>query len=406
MGVHRSDRTKPFRGPGARLGLLGLMALAQVGCGGANLASGMATAPEYRPRGQTKCSVKVSQTRPLIVEWPAADRGALEAQQKRGTVVVRYTGCEMEVLRQCSAPGAYRYVPVTLKEDHVRIRNADELYAAIPMFAAKFEGKLEAAGELRVDMSIIGTFEAERPQIKVAELEGACSRATHVVAAITAGAFEFSASASATVGAGVEAFGTEAGAESSAEREMLNRDGDRARCQLAASTDEAPPDGCGALLRVEVVPLGRATGTWAGSDPDAPPPGWEPSPYVGEGAKDVPPGSTGDRQRRLGTVSLVIGSVLLVTGIGAGAGAIALDADLDEACGDDPCHPEHAGVVRGYDWLAALSTVGFIGGGTLGAAGGILLMTAPSASGDDEGEAAATIAPLLGPGRIGVTGRF
>ena len=52
------------------------------------------------------------------------------------------------------------------------ISNADELYAAIPVFAAKFEGKLEAAGELRVDMSIVGTFEAEQPQIKVAELEG------------------------------------------------------------------------------------------------------------------------------------------------------------------------------------------------------------------------------------------
>jgi hypothetical protein len=39
--------------------------------------------------------------RPLIVEWPSADRAALEAQASHGLVVVRYEGCEMEVLRQC-----------------------------------------------------------------------------------------------------------------------------------------------------------------------------------------------------------------------------------------------------------------------------------------------------------------
>ncbi|MBI4702063.1 MAG: hypothetical protein HY744_13070, partial [Deltaproteobacteria bacterium] len=184
---------------------LALLALALSACGGSNLASTLVKAPEFKPVGQTKCAVRASQSRPLIVEWPSADRAALEAQKNAGIVAVRYLGCEMEVLRRCSAPGKYKYAPVTLKEDHIRIRNADELYASIPVYAAKFEGKLETAGELNVDMSIVGSYEADKGTVKLGELEGSCAGATHFVSAITAGAFEFTAGASAKVGAGAEA---------------------------------------------------------------------------------------------------------------------------------------------------------------------------------------------------------
>src|SRR5258708_54656 len=84
-------------------------------------------------------------TRPLIGEWPSADRAALESQARRGTVVVHYVGCEMEVLRQCTAPGAYAYAPTTRQRDKIAIRDADELYANLPLGAAALEGKLAKA---------------------------------------------------------------------------------------------------------------------------------------------------------------------------------------------------------------------------------------------------------------------
>lgn len=62
--------------------------------------------PEYQPLDQTKCKVAASQRRPLIVEWPSADRAALEAQTRQGVVVVRYTGCEMEMLPSCRVKDA------------------------------------------------------------------------------------------------------------------------------------------------------------------------------------------------------------------------------------------------------------------------------------------------------------
>lgn len=253
----RRDRLFPWALP-----LLPLLS----GCGGGNTASELVKAPEFNPEGQTKCSVGASQQKPLIVEWPAADRGALEAQKNKGLVAVRYRGCEMEVLRQCIGPGSYGYVPVTPKQDTIRIRNEDELYATIPVYAAKFEGKLRTAGELHVDMTIVGSYEAGQHGLGRSDFEGDCAKATHYISALTAGSFEFATGGSADVGAGVDVAGVGAGAKSSAEREVLNRDGYRKACQEASGEDTEPPEGCGALLRVEVVALKKGSPTEPGGD--------------------------------------------------------------------------------------------------------------------------------------------
>lgn len=237
--------------------LLPAVALAVIGCG-PPAAAPLAKAPQYQPKDQSKCSVQKSQSRPLIIEWPAPDRAALEALAKRGMVAVRYEGCEMELLAQCRAPGIYRYTPTTEKQETVTIRDVDDLYAKVPFGAAGLEAKLARSGELNVAMTIVGRYDAEDPGVTAPELEGICNRATHVITGLTVGAFEFYAGAAAAVGAGVNVAGVGAGARSGAERELLNRDGDAESCALVASDDVEPPEGCGALVRVEVAPLGAA----------------------------------------------------------------------------------------------------------------------------------------------------
>jgi formylglycine-generating enzyme required for sulfatase activity len=235
-------------------------ALICCGCSGPNLASQVAKPPEWNPKDQSKCGVTKSHARPLIVEWPSPDRAALEAQARRGLVAVHYAGCEMEVLRQCQPldKRRYKYTGITRKRDRVRMRDADELYANIPAYAAKFEGKLQTAGELNVAMTIVGTYEAEPTSVSKDDFDGDCAEATHVVTALTAGAFEFFAGADAEAGASVDVAGAAAGGKSKSQRETLNQDGDDAACEKATSKDSEPPEGCGALLRVEVVPLGPA----------------------------------------------------------------------------------------------------------------------------------------------------
>ncbi len=238
------------------LGLLPLCALSGVtACGPGTPASQLAKPPEFNPQGQTKCGVAKSQARPLIVEWPAADRAALEAQTHRGVVVVRYEGCELEVLRQCKADGDYSYISLTPKQEGVTIRNEDDLYANIPVHAAKFEGQLQRAGQLNVNMTIVGMYEAKLAGGSTPKLQGDCKGATHVISALAVGSFEFYAGADATAGGGVSVLGAGAGAKSSAHHETLSRDGTTDSCTQAKRGDAEPPSSCGALLRLEVSPL-------------------------------------------------------------------------------------------------------------------------------------------------------
>ena len=207
--------------------------------------------------GQSRCGVRKSADKPLIVEWPAADRAALEARAGRGLVAVRYEGCEMEILTTCTASGEYDYVGLTQKREGVRITNADELYAKLPIGAAGLEAKLERAGQLNVDMAIVGRREATQHNFTERDLDGRCDEATHVVTGLTVGAFSLYTGASAEVGGGVTIGNAGAGASSSHGQEILKTDGDQAACAIAGSADTAPPEGCGALLRVEVVPVDR-----------------------------------------------------------------------------------------------------------------------------------------------------
>lgn len=234
-----------------------LLSFALAGCSGGNLASELAKPPP-NPNKESKCGTTKIQARPLIVEWPSSDRAALEARIKQGLVPVRYVGCDMEVLTTCKVPTAYGYTGITPKNDKVVIHNNDELYANIPVHAASFEAKLATAGSLEVAMTIIGRYESSTPKVHSDELQGECGAATHVITALTVGSFKFSAGANAEVGAGANVQGAGAGAKSTASNETLNTDGDPKQCEKATSDDKAPPYGCGALLRVELVPLGDA----------------------------------------------------------------------------------------------------------------------------------------------------
>jgi hypothetical protein len=212
--------------------------------------------PEFVPTGgQSKCKLSANQLRPLIVEWSAADRAALEVLAQRGTVVVRYSGCEMEILPRCRAPGAYRYAATTRKTEQVVIQDEDELYANLPTGAFKLEGKLKRAGQLNVSMNVVGQYDNDQASIGRHALEGNCDKATHVVTGLTVGAFEFSAGGASATGGGASALGAGVGASSSHSRETLSSDGDVAACESSSRDDTEPPSNCGALLRIAVAEL-------------------------------------------------------------------------------------------------------------------------------------------------------
>lgn len=281
--------------------------------------------------GQAKCGVKASAAKPLVVEWPAADRGALEARANRSLVAVRYQGCEMEVLTNCTVQGAYSYLGLNQKREGVRIKSVDELYAQLPVGAVALEGKLERAGQLNVDMVIVGRKEAERSEFSERDLEGRCDEATHVITGITLGAFSFYAGASAEVGAGVKVGNIGAGASSGTEREVLKEDGNADSCAAASQSDATAPDGCGALLRVEVVPIDRIFGGDTVADGGSG--GGTTGPTTNDTGTGLTPTDTGgqplpddqySKRRKLWAGLVVTGYGLALGGLGALYGGIAI----------------------------------------------------------------------------------
>jgi opacity protein-like surface antigen len=230
--------------------------LAVAGCGSA---SQLANPPQYAPADQTTSRASASPLKPLVVDWPSADRGALEARAQRGVVVVRYAGSEIQVLDRCSLAGSYRYSAFTPKRDRLVMRDADDLHANVPVSAARLGAKLQKSGELDVEMTFVGRWETDKDRVTRDELTGTCDGATHVVVATQVGAFSLSAGAEAQVGGSANAFGTEFGVGSRAVRETLSKDGEEDACSKARGSDWSPPEGCAAVIRLELVPVHEPT---------------------------------------------------------------------------------------------------------------------------------------------------
>jgi formylglycine-generating enzyme required for sulfatase activity len=240
------------------VGLAGIAGGGLAACGAAQgPAAGVVDTPKYEPKDQSKCGVAKSHAKPLIVEWPSSERSELESRAKRGLVAVRYEGCDMEMLPRCHVPGRYKYVAITPKSDGLVIRDADDLYANVPLGAAKLEARLSRAASLRVAMTIVGRYEADADEVRAEQLTGDCARATHFVAALTAGAFDFFAEGKAQVGGKATVLGAGGESESASERENITKDGDAVACGKATTHDTEPPSSCGALLRIEVTPFAK-----------------------------------------------------------------------------------------------------------------------------------------------------
>jgi hypothetical protein len=207
----------------------------------------------------------------LLIEWPAPDRASLATRLQRNLLVVHHEGCTVDVLADCTVSGTgYGYHAITPTNDSLRIRTKDELHANLPLSAFSLEAPLAKTGELNLSMTIVGNYEAERSRFDVSDLEGRCEGATHVVSLIQVGAFEFYSGSSADLGADVEVEDVDAGGRSSAQQETLNRDGDPAACEAASTDAAAPPQNCGALLRLELsaldgVGVGGASGAGSGA---------------------------------------------------------------------------------------------------------------------------------------------
>jgi hypothetical protein len=211
-------------------------------------ASSAASVPEYQT-GQAKCRIAASHESPLVTEWPASEKANLEARLREGTVVVSYSGCDLRLLSQCRMPGTYGWRRTTTSTDVVEIRNADDLYAKLPLGAVSLEGELERAGRLAVQTTVAGQLQLTSFDTGNTKHDPACAGATHVVGALSIGAFKLHSGGSvkAHAGAEVRAIGT-FGGSSEGEESLVRQAGVPARCEESSET--APHYECSSPIQV------------------------------------------------------------------------------------------------------------------------------------------------------------
>jgi hypothetical protein len=206
------------------------------------------------PSGLAKCKVTGSAS-PLVTEWPASEKAHLEGMLSERAVVVSFSGCEMRLLDACRVAGSYRFKRTTIARDTIDIRDADELWAKIPLGAASLEGELEASGRLAVKTTVAGQLRLDGAVPELPE-GGACKGATHIVESLSVGTFELVSGGAVGGGVGVSVGAAGAGVKRRREESTLRSAGDPRSC--SETSDDAPNPDCSSPLQVFLVPLEHA----------------------------------------------------------------------------------------------------------------------------------------------------
>jgi hypothetical protein len=206
------------------------------------------------PTGQSKCRVAASENSPLVTEWPASEKANLEVLLRAGVVAVAYSGCSMRVLPQCQIPGSYHWQRTTPATDTLEINNEDELFARLPLGAASLEGELKRSGKLEVQTTVSGQLKLDGRGVPGVPAEGPCAQATHLVGALSVGAFTLSSGAAAQGKATVNVTSIgEAGGGSNRSASVMRAAGDAATC--GSGSEQAPHPNCASPIQVFLLPL-------------------------------------------------------------------------------------------------------------------------------------------------------
>jgi len=205
------------------------------------------------PVGLHQCKVKADTARPMLVEWPATEKAALQASSDRGVVVVSYDGCRLRMLDACSLEGAYEFHETSRSMDGFTVTNRNELYAKLPLGAVSLQGEIDKGHSLKLSYVAVGTRTTEIARAERDQLVGTCDGATHYVRTMIVGAYELASEASLDVGASVEVGPAGLGGGHGEAASVIRSDGDLTGCADRATPADDP--GCAAVVQLVLVPV-------------------------------------------------------------------------------------------------------------------------------------------------------
>jgi hypothetical protein len=129
------------------------------------------------------------------------------------------------------------------------------------------------------------------------------------------------------------------------------------------------------------------------------------APQAGTGAAPPDQGATHGVGFPIGVAAVAVGGASLLAGVGTGAAAIAQHASTVKHCPTpSTCPAGEQPAIDTYNRLGAASTAMWVIGGALAVTGVVLVLT--SRPGEKPPAAGSWVGPLVGPGLVGVQGRF
>lgn len=218
--------------------------------------------PTPQRGGITESPKFLSNLEPMIVDWQPEQRGDLEIAMRDGLVIVGYDKNGFRLLKDCHVNGNYEFMGMTRRERVVRFESADDVQANLPLgglgIAAKIGGEFEQGATLDVAMVMIGKLRTTWRNVTPKDLVGQCASASHFIRGATVGAFALDKGDRTRARAAAEIFGIGAGGGTANNSMVRIVDGQLNDC-LSASPDAArAPAQCGALMRVELLPIAKS----------------------------------------------------------------------------------------------------------------------------------------------------
>jgi TPR repeat protein len=241
--------------------------LLTAGCGGAQSVAGHVRPQETtaaqalgEPELDEAACLDVSRGgRPLVVDLKPEQRGDLEVSMSQGIAIVGYDCKGLTLLPDCSAEGSYGFKGVVLKQQVIRLSDADEIKTNLPLsgatLAAKLEAELERGTTLDLATALVGNVTSTRMRLDRSELVGMCTGATHFVRAANIGAFAMQTGTEAEVASAAQVFGVGASGGSQSSKLTRVEDGRLEECRKANPDSAAPPGNCQALIRLRLLPI-------------------------------------------------------------------------------------------------------------------------------------------------------
>jgi hypothetical protein len=240
-----------------RVGAASVLTVASVaGCGNGQIPQAVIPNGGHDTAQLAKCTVSASHDQPLVTEWPASYKARLEAMLQNGAVAVEYSGCELRIVDRCKIGGTYAWHRTTLSTDTTDIRDEDELFAKLPLGAATLEGELKTSGSLHVQTTVAGQMQLVGKAADDATSGAECARATHLVTALSVGAFKLVAGGGVAAKAGADVGLATAKVGTNQTKSILRAAGDPTTCDKATKVE--PHVDCRSPIQIFLTPIHRS----------------------------------------------------------------------------------------------------------------------------------------------------